>query len=131
MQAIPLNHTDEQLAFMMDDTAEWVVSAEVGTASYRVASLRMAVEGVAALAATGRTATAVVWDAPGDIVIYPEQLQRLAKLLTSHEWALPDTEFARPRVAARMASRDGARDTRPMRAHTGGDTCGTGDTDPM
>jgi hypothetical protein len=74
--------SDEELAFILHETARWTVKGQRGTVLCEVASLRCAVERAVELGAIGHRVIAFVRGSPSEIVVFSTQIQRLASECT-------------------------------------------------
>ena len=70
--------TDDQLLFMMDQTTEWTVNGRAGMALGLFASLREALNAVFRFEADGIHVFAVCTHPRDDVVVFREQMGRLA-----------------------------------------------------
>ena len=68
---------DEQLVFILYETASWTLKGRLGELMGEVASLRCAVEQAARLGALGHRVVAFVRGSPPEIVVFSAQIQRL------------------------------------------------------
>jgi hypothetical protein len=79
--------SDEQLAFILYETARWTVKGHLGAIIGEVASLRCAVDRAAELGAVGHDVLAFVRGTSSEIVVFSAQIQRLASECTvPTEW---------------------------------------------
>jgi hypothetical protein len=74
--------SDEQLEFVLYETANWMVYGGQGLVLCEVASLRLAIEKAAEFAARGREVVAVVRRPSAEIVVFSGQLRKLTNLLS-------------------------------------------------
>jgi hypothetical protein len=86
--------TDDQLRFMMDQTAEWTVNGRAGVALGSYGSLREALRAVFRYEADGVHVFAVCRHPRDDIVVFREQVGRLADADDGIGDALRRTEAA-------------------------------------
>jgi hypothetical protein len=102
-QAQPNLRTDEQLDLVLYDTADWAVVGREGHALCFAASLRRALDRAADLAADGAVVTALSRLPFDNIIVNPDQMLRLRKIVAglevapikySEAWA--DTDEDRP-----------------------------------
>jgi hypothetical protein len=86
--------SDEQLEFILYETANWTVHRAQGVAFHEVASPRLVIEKAAQFAPIGREIVAPMRTCPPEIVVSSGQVQKLTNLLVESQvspW---------PRVAA-------------------------------
>ena len=76
---------DEQLEFILYETANWTVNGPNGAVLCEAASLCSAVEQAAAHGALGRRVMALVRKRGPEIVVFPAQVQRLANQVSEPE----------------------------------------------
>ena len=69
--------SDEELSFILHETASWTVKGRHGAVLCEVASLRCAVDSAAELRAIGHRVAAVVRRLPSEIVVFTAQIERL------------------------------------------------------
>jgi hypothetical protein len=86
--------TDDQLLFMMDQTAEWTVNGRAGVALGSFGNLREALKAVFRYEADGVHVFAVCCHPRDDIVVFREQMGRLADVDGRIEHVLQRTEAA-------------------------------------
>jgi hypothetical protein len=80
--------SDEELAFILHETASWTVKGQHGASLCEVASLRCAVDSAVELGAIGQRIVALVRRGHSDIVVFSAQIQRLASEHTAPlDWA--------------------------------------------
>jgi hypothetical protein len=79
--------TDEQLDLILYDTADWAIVGREGQALCFAASLRRALDRAADLAANGAVITAISRLPFDNIIVNPDQMLRLRKLIAGLEVA--------------------------------------------
>jgi hypothetical protein len=72
--------SDEQLEFILYETANWTVNGAHGVAFHEVASPRLAIEKAAQFATIGREIVALMRRRPPEIVALSGQVRKLMKL---------------------------------------------------
>ena len=70
--------SDEELAFILHETASWTVKGRLGEVICEVASLQCAVDRAVEFGAIGQPVVAIVRTKHSDIVAFSAQIQRLA-----------------------------------------------------
>jgi hypothetical protein len=77
--------TDEQLEFLLDQTGDWVVNDADGFVVWPPASLRGAIATAQERMKAGELVRAVSRLSPDRIIVFHDQIERLAKLLAERE----------------------------------------------
>jgi hypothetical protein len=77
----PNRWTDEQLALIVDETGDWVVTGRQGKGLGHAASLRSALDRAADYALSGAVVIAVCRLPSDNIVVFPSQIARLRKFI--------------------------------------------------
>jgi hypothetical protein len=77
--------TDEQLQSILHETADWVIHGRAGFALGHAANLREALDRFAKFARSGATMAAVTRLPSDSIVIFPEQIDRLRRIVAGLE----------------------------------------------
>ena len=97
--------TDDQLGLILYDTADWAVVGQEGQSLCFAASLRRALDRAADLAADGAVVTALSRLPFDNIIVNPDQMRRLRKVIAGLEvapikysdaWADIDDDLHRP-----------------------------------
>ena len=84
MNNLPLTRrSDDELAFILYETARWTVKGRLGNVISEVASLRCAVDRAVELGAIGHRVVACVRSSPSEIVVFSAQIKRLASEYTA------------------------------------------------
>lgn len=92
--------TDEQLAAIFNETADWVVNGRQGKVLCHAASLRLAIDRAADYAVSGAVVIAVCRLPSDNIIVFPAQVARLRKLMVGPELLIrlvepPDDDLIR------------------------------------
>ena len=77
--------SDEQLAAMLHDTSDWAVAGQRGQPLCSAASLGRAMERAVEYAASGAVVVAIRRLPSDDIIVFPEQIERLRKIIADRE----------------------------------------------
>jgi hypothetical protein len=81
--------TDEQLDAILNEAGNWVVNGQAGQAFCVAASLRMAI-GMAETYAASDAVVVAICQLPSDnIIVFPEQIERLRRVIAVRE-VVPD-----------------------------------------
>jgi hypothetical protein len=81
--------SDEELEFILHETAKWTVMGFQGRVFCRVASLRLAIDEFGALGDDGRQISALIRIRPSKIMVFPGQILKLAVYLAKLEPIYP------------------------------------------
>ena len=94
MDNVPLNRrTDHELEAILLDTGDWAVNGPQGRVLGFAGTLRRAVERAADYAASGAIVTALCRLPSDNIVVLPNQINRLRQIVAVREFVpLPDAE---------------------------------------
>jgi hypothetical protein len=77
--------TDDELEAIISETGRWAVNGRNGQPICFAASLRRALERQADFAASGAIVSTLSRHPSGDIVVHPEQIARLRKIISLYE----------------------------------------------
>jgi hypothetical protein len=97
--------TDDQLSLILYDTADWAVVGQEGHALCFTANLRRALDRAADLAADGAVVTALSRRPFDNVIVLPDQMLRLRKIVAGLEvapikfsdaWSDMDDDVRRP-----------------------------------
>lgn len=81
----PTHRSDDQLLAILHDTSRWAVNGQNGQVLGFAVSLEHALERAGAFAGAGATIIAVCRLPFDNVVVFPEQLARLEKIVSSRE----------------------------------------------
>src|ERR1700722_13545721 len=79
--------SDEQLEAILSETGHWVVNCQQGQALCFAASLRQAIDKSAAYAMSGAVLVSICRMPSDNIIVFPDQIDRLRKIATVRELA--------------------------------------------
>ena len=77
--------SDDQLAAMLHDTGDWAVAGRRGQPLCSAASLGRAIERAVEYAASGAVVVAICRLPSDDIIVFPDQIERLRKIIAERE----------------------------------------------
>ena len=81
MENIPNRRTDEQLEAILAETGHWVIYGKSGQVLFTAATLRRALDKSAQLPASGAIVIAISRLPSDNIIVFPEQIERMQKLI--------------------------------------------------
>ena len=81
MENIPNRQTDEQLEAILAETGHWAVNGKRGHVLFTAATLRRALDKSAQLSASGAVVIAICRLPSDNIIVFPEQIERMQKLI--------------------------------------------------
>ena len=81
MENIPNRRTDEQLEAILAETGHWVVNGGGGRVLFTAATLRRALDKSAQLSASGAIVIAICRLPSDNIIVFPEQIERMRKII--------------------------------------------------
>jgi len=90
----PSYRTDEQLEAIFHETGDWVVNGKRGIALCSAPSLGCAMERAIAHISSRRDVIAITRLPDDNIVVFPGQIKRLARLIKEHETGPEDGALA-------------------------------------
>jgi hypothetical protein len=81
MENIPSRQTDEQLEAILAETGHWVVYGIRGEVLFTAATFRRALDKSAQLSASGTIVIAICRLPSDNIIVFPEQIERMRKII--------------------------------------------------
>jgi hypothetical protein len=84
--------TDEQLEAILSETGVWVVNGRQGRVLGSAASLRRALDRAAEYAVSGAVVVALCRMPSDQIIVFPDQIERLRKLIAMRESPSQNTD---------------------------------------
>jgi hypothetical protein len=82
MENIPNRQTDAQLEAILAETGHWVIYGKSGQVLFTAATLRRALDKSAQLAASGAVVIAICRLPSDNIIVFPEQIERIRKIIS-------------------------------------------------